>query len=450
MPIGDLNTIVTLAVFVVVILVIALDLIDMVLVSLLGVSVLIVFGIFNTQDILNVTRTAGGPIALLFGGMVVARTLKPTGLFDYIGTRYLLLTKGSGKRFLLGLILLVAPLCAVLPNATTVVLLAPIIIRVAVALEVDFVGPMVLTAIISNAAGLLTLVGDPATFLVGSAIGMTFGQYLQKVSLGGLLSVLVLIPFLPFLMRDVWSVRRTLPADLKAKPLEQPLLCALSLVVLVLIVLLFIFGEDTPTHIVPPAVAIIGASLALLVTYGTKVEPVGKVLEDIDWKTLLFLICLFCLVEAINKTGILHSLSQSLHGWFGTNLILVALTILAFVGFSSSLLANVPVVAAMLLMVKSYSVIAELVPEQALDPTFTAWPPNLIPVFVAMMFAGTLGGNATLIGSSANVVSVGICAANGRRVSFMQFLRYGLPITLCQLAVSALYVLGLFYFTGRQ
>jgi len=213
---------------------------------------------------------------------------------------------------------------------------------------------------------------------------------------------------------------------------------------------LFIFGENIPSRIVPPAVAIVGASLALLLTYGSKVEPVGKVLEDVDWKTLLFLICLFYLVQAINKTGILQSLSHGLYGWFGTDVILVALAMLAFVGFTSSLLANVPVVAAMLLMLKSYSVIAELVPEQALDPTFTAWPPSLIPVFVAMMFAGTLGGNATLIGSSANVVAVGICAANGKRVSFMQFLRYGLPITLVQLAMSALYVLGLFYFTGRQ
>ena len=73
-----------------------------------------------------------------------------------------------------------APLCAFLPNATTVILLAPIIIRVAKALEVDFVGPLVLTAIISNSAGMLTLVGDPATFLVGSSISMSFGQSTRR------------------------------------------------------------------------------------------------------------------------------------------------------------------------------------------------------------------------------------------------------------------------------
>jgi Na+/H+ antiporter NhaD/arsenite permease-like protein len=443
------DTVLTLVVFAAVILAIAFDVIDMVLATLLGVSALIVAGVFNIDHIVSVTKTAGGPIALLFGGMVVARTLVPTGIFDYIGTHFLIATKGSGKRYLFGLIILVAPVCAVLPNATTVILLAPVIIRVALALEVDFVGPMVLAAIISNSAGLLTLVGDPATFLVGSSIGMTFGQYLQKVSLGGLISVLVLIPLMPWVMKDVWSVRRALPGDLKPIPPQRPVLAVLSLLVLAGMVLLFLFGDQLPKQILPPAVAIVAASAALLVTFGTRAEPVTKVLQDVDWRTLLFLICLFCLVQAFQKTGILQSLSQNFYLWFGTDLLLIAIVLLAAVGFLSSVLANIPVVAAMLLMVKSYFVTASLVPELALDPTFIEWPARLIPVFVAMMFAGTLGGNATLIGASANVVSTGICAANGKPVSFVTFMRYGLPFTICQLFVSALYVVCLFYLMGR-
>ncbi len=102
----------------------------------------------------------------------------------------------------------------------------------------------------------------------------------------------------------------------------------------------------------------------------------------------------------------------------------------------------------MLLMTKGYFVMAEIVGENALSPTFTGWPAQVIPVFVAMMFGATLGGNATLIGASANVAGAGACAAHGKPVSFMTFLRYGVPFTLCQLAVGALYVLGLFYVTG--
>ncbi|HKC95040.1 MAG TPA: SLC13 family permease, partial [Nitrospira sp.] len=430
-----------------VILAIAFDLIDMAVAALLGVSMLFGFNILAEDDVIAAVKTAGGPLALLFGGMVVARTLAVTGIFDRIGTVFLRATKGSGKRFLLLLIALVTPLCAFLPNATTVILLAPIIIRVAVALDIDFVGPMVLTAIISNSAGLLTLVGDPATFLVASSIGMTFGQYLRKVSLGGLLSLLVLIPLLPLLMPDLWRLRRPLPSQASERPFQRPWFALLALAVLAIMVGLFLVGEDLPIPIGPPAVAIIAASLALLVIYSVKFEPVDNVLRDIDWKTLVFLSCIFFLVEAITKTGLLQNFSLKLYEWFGTEFMLAALSLIAGIGLLSSLLANIPVVAASIVMVKGYLVAVEAVPELALGAHFTDWPVTTLPVFIAMMFGATLGGNATLIGAAANIVSVGICAQNGKPITFVRWLRYGLPFTACQLAVSALYVLALFPFS---
>ena len=443
----DVQIYMTMAVFGAVILAIAFDVLDMAVAALLGVSVLFGFNILAEDDVIAAMRTAGGPLGLLFGGMVVARTLAGTGIFDRIGTVYLRATKGSGKRFLLLLIALVASLCAFLPNATTVILLAPIIIRVAVALDIDFVGPMVLTAIVSNSAGLLTLVGDPATFLVGSSIGMSFGQYLRKVSLGGLLSLLVLIPLLPLLMPDLWRLRRPLPPRESQKPFQRPWFALLALAVLAIMVGLFLVGEDLPTHVGPPAVAIIAASLALLVIYSVRVEPVDNVLRDIDWKTLVFLACIFFLVQAITKTGLLQNVSLKLYEWFGSEFTLAALTLIAGIGLLSSLLANIPVVAASIVMVKGYLVAVEAVPEAALGAHFIDWPAGTMPVFVAMMFGATLGGNATLIGASANIVSVGICAQNGKPVTFARWLRYGLPLTACQLAVSALYVIALFHFS---
>lgn len=445
----ELQSIIILSVFAGVILAIAVNLVDMTLAAMLGVSILIACGVLTEREVLNSVKAAGGPLSLLFGGMVVARTLEPTGIFEQIGIRFLSATKGSGKRFLLGTVALVAVLCAFLPNATTVILLAPIIIRITKELDVDFVGPMVVTAIISNSAGLLTLIGDPATFLVGSSIGLTFAQYLQKVSLGGLFNILVLVPLLPVVLKDVWHVQRVLPAHLQPKPLRRPVMAVFSLLVLAAMVVLFMFGEDLPTHIVPPAVAIIAASLALLVVYGARIEPIERVLKDIDWKTLLFLLFMFCLVEAFSKTGVIQSLSLNFYKWFGVKLMLVAMMVLVVVGFGSSLLANIPLVAAMIIMLKGYFVAAELVPEEALGPAFSAWPVSSLPVFVAMMFAGTLGGNATLIGASANIVSAGICASNGKPVGFARFMRYGVPLTVCQLAVSAVYVTALFLWMGR-
>ncbi len=433
---------VTLSVFTAVILLIAFDLIDMAVAALLGVSVLIAFGILDNSDLMPIVNTAGGPLSLLFGGMVVARVISKTGIFEWLGNALLRATGGSGKRLLLLIFALLLPLNAFLPNATVVILVAPIIIRVCQALKVDFVGPMIVTAIISNAAGMLTLVSDPATFLVGRAIGVSFIDYLQMVSLGGLLAALVVVPFLPRLLPQVWNVQVALPPSTPVA-IKYPGFLVLSLLVVLMMVALFIIGESLPTRIIPPQVAIIGASLALLVVYSVRIEPVSEVIRDVDWKTLVFLGAIFTLVQAFIKTDLLQGLSIQLYHWFGTEFTLVALVALVSIGTIGFVVANIPLVATALAMIQGYLVAAEAVPEIALAAGFTDWPAATLPVFVAMMFGGTLGGNATLIGASANIVAVGICAAQGHRVSFIQFLRIGLPITVVQLSVGALYVVAL-------
>jgi Na+/H+ antiporter NhaD/arsenite permease-like protein len=439
----DLQITLTLGIFAAVILVIAFDAIDMALAALLGVSLMVVLGILRDTDFFEAAKISGGPISLLFGGMVVAHVLARTGIFERLGVLFLRATAGSGKRFLLLLIALVAPVCALLPNATTVILLAPVIIGVARAMKIDFVGPMVLMALVSNSAGLLTLVGDPATFLVGSSIGMSFGDYLKKVSLGGLFTVLVVIPLLPRLMPEVWGAQRALEAGKPLPPIERPGFVALALGVLVFMVLMFLFGEQLPVQILPPSVAILASALALLVIYGAKVETVDEALRAVDWKTLVFLAAIFCLVQGFTKTGILQGMALRLHGWFGTEFLLVAMALLAGIGVLSAVLANTPVVAAALVMTKGYLVAAEAVPEEALAAGFSDWPLATIPMFVALMFGGTLGGNATLIGAAANVVSAGICASHGQRITFARFLRYGVPVAAVQLAAGALCVLAM-------
>ena len=201
-----------------------------------------------------------------------------------------------------------------------------------------------------------------------------------------------------------------------------------------LIVALFLFGGDLPIAIVPPAVAIIAASLALLVVYGAKVETVDQVLRDIDWKTLVFLASIFCLVQAIAKTGRLQAASLNLRQLLGTDLAVAAVKLIAGIGLLSSLVANIPVVAAMLVMVKGYLVTAEVVPEAAVSVQFQNWPAATLPAFVAMMLGATLSGNGTLIGASANVVA-GHLRPRGKPITFAGWLRYGLPVTVCQLGV---------------
>ncbi len=126
----ETQTLFITVVFGLVIICIACNVADMTLLALLGLSLLTMGGVVTHNDIFNATKASSGSLALLFGGMVVARVLAPTGIFDNLGTRFLILTGGSGRRFLLFLTALTAVVCAILPNATAVILIAPIVIQV--------------------------------------------------------------------------------------------------------------------------------------------------------------------------------------------------------------------------------------------------------------------------------------------------------------------------------
>ena len=449
MDFGSLQSSLILGTFAAVIIVIAFDLLDIAVTALLGLCFLLVVGALDGHDLLNALQGGGESLALLFGGMVVARVLTPTGIFDLAGYYFVRAVRGSGKRYLIGLIILIAPICAFLPNATTVILTAPIIIRLARALEVDFVTPVILCALVGNTAGILTLVGDPATFIVGSAIGLTFNGYLVHASLGGLLCLIAIIPTLPFVARDIWQTRR-LPDRMPERPrLERIWLMITSFAVLLLMIALFLIGPMLPVELVPPAAAILCATLALLLVNSTKVEEVERVLGDVDWTTLVFLTGIFCLVTATTKTGVFDGLSRYLFAEFGTNLTLVSMAILVVVFVVSAFVANIPLVLAMTFVVKGYFVVSRLMPETAVGAGYGAWPLWTVPAFIAMTFAATLGGGATMVGDASNIVACGICARAGQRVTFARFLSVGLPISLAELVVAALYVLVLGWLIGR-
>jgi Na+/H+ antiporter NhaD/arsenite permease-like protein len=443
MNLASPQSLIILLTFATVMVVIALDVLDISVTALLGLCILLLTGAIDARDVQNALNGGGESLALLFGGMVVARVLTPTGIFDLAGYYFARAVRGSGKLYLIGIIVMIAPICAFLPNATTVILTAPIIIRLARVLGVDHVTPVILCALVGNTAGILTLVGDPATFIVGSSIGLSFTGYLIHASLGGLLTLVAVIPMLPLVAGKTWRTQTAQTAQLVRPQLEHPWMLATSIAVLALMIGLFLFGPDLEAQLVPPASAILCATLALLLVNSTRFEPVEKVLADLDWPTLVFLTSIFCMVQAMTKTGIFDGLAHLLFAWFGTNLTLVSLGVLLIVFAVSTLVANIPLVLAMTIVVKGYFAVSGLMPESALGAGYGEWPLFTLPVFIAMTFGATLGGGATMVGDSSNIVACGICARDGERVTFMRFLRIGMPISLAQLAVAALYVLGM-------
>ncbi|MFN5854305.1 MAG: SLC13 family permease, partial [Pseudanabaenaceae cyanobacterium] len=146
--------------------------------SMLGALLLIALNVITVNEAFSYIGNSHVTLALFFGVMVMVRAFEPTKIFEYLGTQIVIWAKGRGDRLLLAIVGIVTPICAVLPNATTVMLLAPLIPPIAEEVGVDFVPLLILMVFVANSAGLLTIIGDPATFIVGSSINLSFTDYL--------------------------------------------------------------------------------------------------------------------------------------------------------------------------------------------------------------------------------------------------------------------------------
>ncbi len=427
--------------FVGVIVLIMTEWLHLTIAAFLGALLLVFTNVMTLTEAIQYISRSYQTLALFFGVMVLVRAFEPTKVFEYLATQIVLLAKGKGKRLLLGIVGITTPICAFLPNATTVMLLAPLIPPMAQEVGVDFVPLLILMVFVANSAGLLTLVGDPATFIVGDAVNISFTDYLSRLSLGGVLAVVSVIVMLPFLFPKTWRKQLDDLEHLPHPKINHPRILALGALIVAFVLIFFIVGENLPTPVSPAAVALLGSALALLLSHHSKIDSVNNILRDVDWSTLLFFMCIFVLIGGLEKTAVIKGLSGILAAILGRNIALGSLVLLFFVGLLSSVIPNIPLVVAMVPLLKQYVVNIGLAGVEVLDPNFQGqFPAEVLPLFYAMMFGATLGGNGTLVGASSNIVAAGISELHGRRISFKTFLKYGIPVMLCQLFVAALYV----------
>jgi len=322
-----------------------------------------------------------------------------------------------------------------------VMLLAPLLPPIAAELGVNFVPLLILLVLVANSAGLLTLVGDPATFIVGDAINISFLDYLKSLSLGGAIAVGAIVLLLPILFPTIWHKQLDSLAELPHPRVNHPRMLVLGGIIVALVLVLFVVGETLPVPISPATVALTGAALCLLITHHSRIDTLQNILRDLDWSTLIFFMSVFVLIGSLEKTGVLSAASGVLALILGHNIALGSLLVLFLVGGLSSLVPNIPLVVAMVPLLKEYVVNVGLATPEILDPNFAGnLPIEVLPLFYAMMFGATLGGNGTLIGASSNIVAAGVAEQHGKRISFHTFLQYGLPVAAVQLTVAALYV----------
>lgn len=435
------QAIVATATFATVIVLIMTEWVHLTIAAFLGALLLVFANIMTLTEAIEYISNSYATLALFFGVMVLVRAFEPTKIFEYLATQIVILAKGKGNRLLLAIVGITTPICAMLPNATTVMLLAPLVPPMAQEVGVDFVPLLILMVFVANSAGLLTLVGDPATFIVGDAINISFTDYLLRLSLGGVIAIVTVVAVLPFLFRKTWYKKLDDLNQLPHPQINHPHVLRVGFVIITLVLVFFVIGESLPIPISPAGVALLGAGLALLLSHQSKIDTVNNILRDVDWSTLLFFMSIFVLIGGLEKTGVVNNISGVLATILGRNIALGSLFLLFFVGLLSSVVPNIPLVVAMVPLLKQYLVNVGLVGSEVLSSDFQGqFPPEVLPLFYAMMFGATLGGNGTLVGASSNIVAAGISELHGRRISFKTFLHYGLPVMILQLITASLYV----------
>jgi Na+/H+ antiporter NhaD/arsenite permease-like protein len=435
------SAVIAVSIFMGVIVAIVSEQLHLTVAAFLGALILVFAHIMTLQEAVSYIGQSYATLALFFGVMVLVRAFEPTKIFEYLATQMVLLARGSGKLLLLGIIGITTPICAFLPNATTVMLLAPLIPPIAEEIGVDFVPLLILMVFVANSAGLLTLVGDPATFIVGDAINISFTDYLARLSLGGAIAIITVLIMSPFLFSKIWRTKFKHLEQLPHPQINHPRVLTVGVIIVAFVLLFFIIGESLPVPISPAAVALLGAALALLLAHQSKIDTVNNILRDVDWSTLIFFMSIFVLIGGLEKTGVMASLSGLLAIILDQNIALGSILLVFVIGILSSIVPNIPLVVAMVPLLKMYLVNVGLVGSEVLNPGFSGeLPPEVLPLFYAMMFGATLGGNGTLVGASSNIVAAGIAEQHGKRISFHTFLKYGLPVMGMQLFGAALYI----------
>ena len=390
--------------------------------ALAGTLVLVYSGVFTLPQAAAEMAASYSTLALFLGAMVVARALQPTGLFARTAHLMVLLARGRGSRLLVGITLVTALISAVLPNATAVLLLGPVLVPLARELQLDAEPLLILVALAANSGGLLTMVGDPATYLVSQAAGLDFTAYLAALSWSGIVAVAILLALLPWIWRDQWTAR--LPLGYRNKP-QDPLLPKRYILPIIMVgcimLAFFVASELLHTHFSPDLIALSAATATLALAERFRLGSVAQVLRDIDWSTLIFFACTFILIGALESTGAITVLASRLAASAVAHPEAATLLFLFGSATLSSVIPNIPLIAALIPLIQAIGA-----------------GQDVLHLHAAVLLGGSLGGNATMVGASANMVAVGLARQHGLAMLSATFLRRGLPVCLAQIATVGL------------
>lgn len=386
----------------------------------------ILFGFYSEEE--AVTAVDFETLALLFGMMVLVALLQPTGFFEYLAIKVGRWSNGNSIRLLILLGTVTTLLSMFLDNVTTVVLIAPVTILISEILGITPAPFLIAEAILANTGGVGTLVGDPPNVLIGSAVKLTFIDFITHalpVVIVCWLAVLLLllVQFRKTLVTAPEAAKRVHQLD-PVKALDHPMTARKVIIVLGIAVVLFFVHHLF--HVSPAFIAMGGAATALL---WIRPKNLSDVLAHVEWSVLLFFAALFVMVGGLEAAGVLEMVAE----WIEMlaeqiSPILFGVVIIWIVAILSAVIDNIPITIALIPVLFSLGQAGI----------------NIAPLWWALVFGAGFGGNGTIIGSTANVVVVSLSEKTKHPITAVQWSKHGIPAMIIACTVASIFYI-LFY-----
>ncbi|MBI4642578.1 MAG: ArsB/NhaD family transporter [Deltaproteobacteria bacterium] len=367
-------------------------------------------------------------VFLLMGMMIFVGVMKKTGMFQFLA--YKAFSWARGNVFVLSFVLQVitAVVSAFLDNVTTMLLMIPVTIEIAVTLKINPLALLIPEVFASNVGGTATIIGDPPNILIGSYASLTFGQFVQNLTLVCAVC-LVMSGFWylwwhkkDYLQAEVKDVGRTIEYlreeyRITNKKLTVQALCLLGFTIL-------LFALHGIFHMEVSVAALIGAMVLLAIS---RVDIVEMLEHVVEWPTLIFFVGLFMVIAGAEETGLIQIIANWVKDVSRGNLTAAIILVLWVSAIASAFIDNIPFTATMLPIIAF------------LNQTIPGAESGVL--WWSLALGACLGGNGTMIGASANVVTVGLSEKAGYHISFMAYMRACWWPMMITVTISMIYLL---------
>jgi Na+/H+ antiporter NhaD/arsenite permease-like protein len=418
-------TVFAVAVFVTAYVLIASEKVHRVTVALTGAALMLTAGVIDFEQAFHEPETGVDweVIFLLLGMMIIVGILRQTGVFEYVAIKAVKSARGRPFRVMALLVLITAGASALLDNVTTVLLVAPVTLLVCNRLGLNPIPYLLAEVFASNIGGTATLIGDPPNIIIAGRAGLSFNDFLVHLTPIVIVLVVAFLLLCRLMFRSAFVYDAERAAEVmeldEREAISDPRLLIKGGIVLVAVLVGFVASAATGTA--PATVALLGAGVLVLVS---GLQP-REYLADVEAPTLLFFAGLFIMVGALIEVGVIGQLAEWATEATGGDVQIATFLLLGVSAVLSAVVDNIPYVATMAPLVESLA-------------GTTGNPDNVL--WWALALGADLGGNATIIGASANVVMLGIAERNGYRITFWQFAKYGVVVTLVTVLLCVPYL----------